>query len=318
MATEIITSFGRQVDSNGVPLNGALVYVYDVGTTTPKSVFSDTALTVSAANPIVCDAYGLHDMRYIATGSYKIVVKTSAGSTVYTRDNIDGRVPVGSGALAIANGGTGATSAVAALTALGAATASEVADLAADVASLAGAASSSEKTQIATGTTAQRPATPADGQIRRNTTIPHYEGYDGAASTYRKFLTDGDIATQANMETATSATTLVTPGRVQYHPGVAKAWGIVTYSGGTPTLAANFGISGITDSGTGSLTVTMSTAMSSANYAIVATIALSSGTGGWNVLESSISTTAFRIDVTNFAGTALDPTRIFFAVYGDQ
>lgn len=183
MATEIITSFQQICDSAGDPISGAKIYVYDVGTTTPRDVYSDDDLDIShvAANPIVCDSAGRHDMRYTATGSYKIVVKTSAGVTVYTRDNIDGRVPVGSGALAIANGGTGATDAAAALTALGGATAAEVADVAADVAALSGALASTEKTHIATGTTGQRPASPIEGDIRRNTTTSLYEFYTGSA-----------------------------------------------------------------------------------------------------------------------------------------
>lgn len=177
MSTEVITSFGQQCDANGDPMSGAKVYVYTVSTTTLKTVYSDTGLSVSVANPIVCDSAGRHDMRYIASGSYKIVVKTSADVTVFTRDNIDGRVPVGSGALAIANGGTAATTAAAALSNLGGATAAELADVAADVAALAGAAASIDKTHIATGTTAQRPVSPIEGDIRRNTTTSAFEGY---------------------------------------------------------------------------------------------------------------------------------------------
>lgn len=177
MATEIITSFLRLTDENGLPLSGGLVYVYDVGTTTPKTVYSNAGLSVSAANPIVCDAYGLHDMHYVATGSYKIVVKTSAAVTVYTRDNIDGRVPVGAGALAIANGGTGATDAAAALSALGGVDQDTFTELSTQVASIAGSLASTEGTQIATGTTAQRDATPSEGLIRDNTTLGQLEGY---------------------------------------------------------------------------------------------------------------------------------------------
>lgn len=180
MATEIVTSFDQQCDASGNPLNGAKVYVYNVGTTTARDIFSDTGLSVAADNPIVTDSAGRHDMRYTATGSYKIVVKTSGDVTLYTRDNIDGRVPVGSGALAIANGGTGSTTAEAALAALGGATAEEVADIAADVASVVGSLASTEKTHLATGTTAQRPASPVEGDVRRNTTTGFYEAYDGS------------------------------------------------------------------------------------------------------------------------------------------
>lgn len=195
MAVEVFTSFGQQCDANGVPMSGAKIYVYDVNSTTPKNVYSDKDLGVSAANPIECDAYGRHDMRYVATGSYKLVIKTSAGTTVYTRDNIDGRVPVGSGALAIANGGTGATSAGAALSALGAATAAELADVTAEVASISGSLASTEKTHIATGTTAQRPATPVEGDIRRNSTTGNYEGTD-ETGTWKYFITEENIAAQ--------------------------------------------------------------------------------------------------------------------------
>lgn len=197
MAVEIITSFDQICDASGDPMSGAKIYVYNVGTTTLRDVFSDTALTPpAAANPIICDSAGRHDMRYTATGSYKIVIKTSADVAVYTRDNIDGRVPVGSGALAIANGGTSATTAAGALAALGAPTAAEVADLAAQVAAFAGAAASTEKTHVATGTTAQRPASPADGDIRRNTTIPQWEGYSGAAAAWQKLAVATEVTTE--------------------------------------------------------------------------------------------------------------------------
>jgi len=205
MSTEIITSFLQICDASGNPLSGAKINVYDVGTTTPRAITSDAGLATPAANPIVTDSAGRHAMRYTATGSYKILVTTSADVTVYERDNIDGRVPVGSGALAIANGGTGATTAGAALTALGGATAAELADIAADVAALSGTLASSEKTHIATGTTAQRPASPAEGDIRRNTTsVAQWEGYNGTgwdrfatpvATFTKQYLTSGTAAT---------------------------------------------------------------------------------------------------------------------------
>lgn len=132
-------------------------------------------------------------MVYTAVGSYKIVVKDSSDNTLYTLDNIDGGVPVGSGALAIANGGTAAVTAPAALSNLGGASASDLADLAAEVAALAGAAASTEKTHIATGTTAQRPATPIEGDIRRNTTTGDWEAYDGSA--WNEFAEQAQVAT---------------------------------------------------------------------------------------------------------------------------
>lgn len=320
MATEVFTSYGQQCDSNGVPMSGALVYVYDVGTTAPKSVWTDTALSVAGANPIVCDSSGRHDMRYIATGSYKVVVKTSAGVTVYTRDNIDGRVPVGSGALAIANGGTSATTASAALAALGGATAAEVADIAADVASLVGASGSSEKTHIATGTTAQRPDTPIEGDIRRNTTTAKWEGYDG--TDWDNFLNDDDIATQAQMETATSTTTVVPPGRVQYHPGVAKMWALITLTTGTPSIAASHNVTSITDNGVGDFTLNLTTAFSSTTYCAVVSV---HGDQAQQYMASvkTRATTSIRV-VTKLADgasnntSATDDINFYVVAWGDQ
>lgn len=197
MAVAVITSYGQQCDANGVPLAAGSVKVCAAETTTKLDVFSDTGLSVSANNPINL-AGARHDMRYIAATAYKIIVYTGAdgtGTVLYTRDNIDPGVPIGSGALAIANGGTGATSAGAALSALGAATAAELADVTAEVASISGSLASTEKTHIATGTTAQRTSSPVDGDIRRNTTVPQWEGYNG--STWEQFVTSANLATQA-------------------------------------------------------------------------------------------------------------------------
>lgn len=313
MATEIITGFGQQCDANGVPISGALVYVYDVTTTTPKALFSDTGLSVSAANPIVCDSSGRHDMRYIATGSYKIVVKTSALAPVYSRDNIDGRVPVGSGALAIANGGTSSTTAPGALAALGAATAVEVADLASEVAAVSGAQASTAKTHIATGTTAQRDPVPIEGDIRRNTTTTKYEGY---VADWDNFMFETASATAiADVKAETAQATYIRPDRLKQSDRVAKAWARVAYSGGAPSYSDSFNFSGsITDTGTGDFTVSFTTALPNANYCAVATV---QGTGGLIATIHTATTTTIRVQIFSDSGVAVDPTSVSLLVFGD-
>ena len=77
-------------------------------------------------------------------------------------------------------------------------------------------------------------------------------------------------ASQAEMEAASSNTVAVTPGRANFHPGVAKAWVYITISGGTVTVAASHNVSSVTDNAVGDYTTNFTTAFSSANYAWVA------------------------------------------------
>lgn len=316
MSTEIITSFGQQCDANGVPVSGAKIHVYDAGTTDYRAVYSDTGLSSATANPIICDSSGRHDMRYTAAGSYKIVVTTSADAPLYTRDNIDGRLPIGSGALAVANGGTGATSASAARTNLGAASDTDVSDLAAEVASLSGAQASVEKTHIATGTTAQRTDSPIEGDIRRNTTTGKFEGY---GSSWENFVTDADATATSDVTAETAEATFIRPDRLGNSQRVAKAWGMVTVSGGTPALTDGFNISGtITDNGTGDYTLAFTTALPNANYAVIVT-PINTTSGVWSPQIHTLNTGNFRVQISQQSGASnsLADSSFSFVVFGD-
>jgi hypothetical protein len=181
MAIAVITSFLQQADSNGVPLNAGTIDVYAAGTTTPLSLWSASDLTGAAANPITLDASGRHAITYIATASYKILVKNSAGTPIYTRDNIDPGVAIGSGALPVANGGTGASTAGGARTNLGAAAESTVTSLSGDVLTLQGYHAGTGAMPLAAGTTAQRPGSPTEYNLRGNTSLGSPEIYIGGA-----------------------------------------------------------------------------------------------------------------------------------------
>ena len=88
-------------------------------------------------------------------------------------------------------------------------------------------------------------------------------------------------ATQAEMETATATDVAATPGRTQYHPGVAKAW--AHFNGtGTAALTVSHNISSLTDHTTGDHTLNFTTAFSSANFCVVA---------GGNFQESGTTST---------------------------
>lgn len=131
-----------------------------------------------------------------------------------------------------------------------------------------------------------------------------------------------EIADQSEMEAATDTTRAVVPGRIKNHPGVAKAWGYVTYSGGVPTLAAGYNVASISDDGTGQLGVTFTTAMSSASYCVVATTSRTSTTPTIANVNSSLglSTTGFQLRVFTIEDvtTPADPPQLNFVVFGDQ
>lgn len=338
MATAIVTSFWPINDSNGDPVSGAKIYVYDATTTTPRAIYSDTGLSASVSNPIICNSAGRTTtdggttvgLVYTAAGSYKIVVKTSADVTLYTLDNIDGGIPVGSGALAIANGGTAATTAETALANLGGASASDLADLAADVA----AVTSGQTLTAGDGTASQPSYTFADdsntGLFRETTDNPAMSAggtkvqewtstgsvVTGTLETTGQLtvtsIAGGVMATQSNMEAASSDSTVVSPARQHWHPGHGKFW---LKAAGAGTLTSSYNITSVTDTGPGVLTVTIATDFSSADYAITTGYVL----GTVYVHASSQAAGSFVLNSQRLSdGAALDPTTYYAAGFGDQ
>jgi hypothetical protein len=82
-------------DNNGNPLSGGLLSVFKAGTSTPATTYSDVALTVPNANPVVLDAGGRATV-FLAPGSYKFEQRTSlatGGVLVWTQDNISSVAP---------------------------------------------------------------------------------------------------------------------------------------------------------------------------------------------------------------------------------
>jgi hypothetical protein len=88
MPSPVFTGF----DSNGDPVSGGLLYVYDAGTSTPATTYSDVNLTIANANPVVLNSAG-RAVVYLAGASYKFVLKTAAGATVWSQDNVSSVAP---------------------------------------------------------------------------------------------------------------------------------------------------------------------------------------------------------------------------------
>lgn len=74
-------------DNNGDVCNGCLLYTYAAGTTTPQATYTTAALTIANANPVVADSAGRMTV-FLSAVSYKFVLKTSAGVTLWTVDNV--------------------------------------------------------------------------------------------------------------------------------------------------------------------------------------------------------------------------------------
>jgi hypothetical protein len=77
------------LDDNGNPLAAGLLYTYTAGTVTPLATYNDSDLDITHvnANPVVLDAAGRATV-YLTPTSYKFILKTAAGVTVWTQDNV--------------------------------------------------------------------------------------------------------------------------------------------------------------------------------------------------------------------------------------
>lgn len=120
------------------------------------------------------------------------------------------------------------------------------------------------------------------------------------------------VATQALMEAGASLVTIPTPGRLHFHPGVAKAWARFDGTAVSVTAAASYGLTSITDGGTGVYTVNFSTSFSSnSNYVIIP-----SSTADITKLRS-LSAGSATIICTGRLGTAEDSAAVSFIALGD-
>lgn len=128
------------------------------------------------------------------------------------------------------------------------------------------------------------------------------------------------LATQADMETPSSATLAVTPAVVINHPGVAKAWVVFNGSG---TIQASYNVSSVTRNGTGDFTVNFSVTMSSATYGVIAiptNAGANDATSTMTPQQSGRTTTSVRLNAIYYGGgnnNAFDPALSTVTIFGD-
>ena len=126
-----------------------------------------------------------------------------------------------------------------------------------------------------------------------------------------------EIAVQSEMETGTSTSLAVCPGNQQYHPSASKGWAYVTWSGGTPTLAANYNVSSIVDSAQGVLDVNWNTDFAGIVYAPVIGVQ-ASGSTGFYCQYSSIAAASIRVEIRTDSLALADPPSLAISGFGDQ
>ncbi len=122
------------------------------------------------------------------------------------------------------------------------------------------------------------------------------------------------LATQTDMEAATDTSLVPSISVVQYHPGVAKARAAVANSG-SASLLEGYNIASVNRTGTGTVVVTLTTAMSSSDYEAIAMSTLSP-----TVQCSAIPSSSSVITVqTRRVDTGADIDSGFsLVVFGDQ
>lgn len=130
-------------------------------------------------------------------------------------------------------------------------------------------------------------------------------------------------ASQAEQEAGSSTTVYVSPGRQQFHPSAAKAW--VNFNGtGTVAIRRAYNVTSITDNGVGDYTINFTTAMSDANYAVVATGQVDTAGGnsysliGIHRAAGAVATTSARIVSQTSAFTNVDYTIVNAVIFGDM
>jgi len=142
------------------------------------------------------------------------------------------------------------------------------------------------------------------------------------ASVTAAKIASGVSATQAEMEAASSTTVFVSPGRLHFHPGVAKVWAAIFWSSGTPTGEASYNVTSYTDNGAGDVTVNFTTAFSSNNYSCVLGAGETDGNNRIAFLYAPLFPTRTRLTgsvrIVLFSGGTGQDQAIQMACYGDQ
>lgn len=98
-STTVLDPLDRITDANGAPVSGAKIKFYNSGTTTPKTVYADSALSTSLGSTVTCDSGGYptsdgstKTLIWTGTAAYKVVITDANDATIVTHDGITGAI----------------------------------------------------------------------------------------------------------------------------------------------------------------------------------------------------------------------------------
>lgn len=126
-------------------------------------------------------------------------------------------------------------------------------------------------------------------------------------------------ATQANQETATSSTTVITPSVQQFHPGHPKAWVFFAVSGGVITILASYNVTSVTYSAAGQYKVNFTTPFSNVNLYGGICLTQNSAANPYAMEDTGRTASQFPIVVVARAtGSTVDTGGVSAMFFGDQ
>lgn len=128
-----------------------------------------------------------------------------------------------------------------------------------------------------------------------------------------------EVAVQSEMETATSTTLAVTPGRQFHHPVHPKAGGHWSAAPSAGAFDLDFGMGAITYHNAGDFSFAFDTAFSSENYWVVAMTSgsLAQSAAPAKNTSRSKTTTVFPLANLNFSSNNADTSDAGFIAFGD-
>jgi hypothetical protein len=92
----------QQVDAQGVPLSGGLLYIYEANTSTPAITYAEFGLSTAQTWPLEADSAGRFPAFWVDDGSYRARLTTSTGIEVFDEQSIT--------AIGASDGGSGSGS----------------------------------------------------------------------------------------------------------------------------------------------------------------------------------------------------------------